>query len=296
MPVTERDPESGYLLTGHEWDGITELNTPVPKLVYFSLIVTTLFSIGYWLLMPAWPLGSTFTKGLLDTNDRAELKTSLELAAADRAVWTNQIEMKSYAEIQHDPRLMTAVRELGRALFGDNCSVCHGRNATGGPGFPNLTTPSWLWGGTPEAIAQTIKVGINATHPDTRVSQMPAFGRDGMLKRDEMESVVDYVLSLSRPATAPPPDKAQAAKIEAGKAVFAANCVACHGADAKGNVEMGAPNLTDQYWIHGSNEASLYRDVWGGLQGHMPSWEGRLSPVDRKILALYLFDLRTHKP
>ena len=296
MPVVERDPESGYLMTGHEWDGIKELNTPVPKVVYFSLIVTTLFSIGYWLLMPAWPLGSTFTKGLLDTNDRAELKTSLDLAAADRAVWTNQIETKSYAEIERDPRLMTAVRETGRVLFGDNCSVCHGRTATGGPGFPNLTTPSWLWGGTPEAIAQTIKVGINATHPDTRVSQMPAFGRDGMLKRDEMESVVAYVLSLSRPATAPSPDKAQATKIAAGKAVFAANCVACHGADGKGNIEMGAPNLTDQYWIHGSDEASLYRDVWGGLQGHMPSWEGRLSPVDRKILALYLFDLSTHKP
>lgn len=296
MPVTERDPESGYLTTGHEWDGIKELNTPVPKLVYVSLIVTALFSIGYWLLMPAWPLGSTFTKGLLDTNDHVELKASLERAAADRTAWTDQIAAKSYADIQRDPRLMTAVRETGRTLFGDNCSVCHGRHAKGGPGFPNLTTSSWLWGGTPEAIAQTIKVGINSTNPDTRVSQMPAFGRDGMLKREEMESVVAYVMSLSRTGSAPAPDKSQASKIEAGKAVFATNCVACHGADAKGNIEMGAPNLTDHYWIHGRDEASLYRDVWGGLQGHMPAWEGRLSPLDQKILALYLVDLRTSKP
>ena len=296
MPVTERDPESGYLTTGHEWDGIKELNTPVPKLVFFCLIVTALFSIGYWLLMPAWPLGSTYTKGLLQTNDHIELKAALERAAADRAVWADQIAAKSYAEIERDPRLMTAVRETGRVLFGDNCAVCHGRNATGGPGFPNLTTSSWLWGGTPEAIAQTIKVGINSPNPETRVSQMPAFGRDGMLKREEMESVVAYVLSLSRPSSAPASDKAQVSKIEAGKAVFAANCVACHGADARGNVEMGAPNLTDHYWIHGSDESSLYRDVWGGLQGHMPAWDGRLSPLERKILALYIVDLGTRKP
>jgi cytochrome c oxidase cbb3-type subunit III len=287
MPVEERDPQSGYLTTGHEWNGIKELNTPVPRPVYFFLIVTALFAIGYWLLMPAWPTGSSYTKGLLGADDRAAIGESLKQAAADRAAWTDQIAAKSFTEIQADSRLMADVRSAGRTLFGDNCAVCHGRDAKGGHGFPNLTTASWLWGGSPEAVAETIRVGINSAHPNSRNSQMPAFGRDTVLKRDEMENVVAYVMSLSNPKLAAP-----AARLQAGKAVFIANCAACHGPEGKGNVEVGAPDLTDANWIHGKDEASIYMMVWGGLQGHMPSWESRLSLVDRKILALYLVDLR----
>ena len=291
MPLEERDPQSGYLTTGHEWNGIKELNTPVPRLVYFFLIVTALFSVGYWVLMPAWPTGSTYTKGLLGADDRAALGESLKQAAAERTAWTDQIAAKSFAEIQADPRLMADVRMSGRTLFGDNCAVCHGRDAKGARGFPNLTTASWMWGGSPEAIAETIRVGINSAHPNSRISQMPAFGRDTVLKRDEMESVVTYVLGLSDPKLTAP-----ATKIQAGKAVFAANCAACHGPEGKGNVEVGAPDLTDPTWTHGKDEDSIYMMVWGGLQGHMPSWEGRLSPLDRKILALYLVDLRKPRP
>jgi cytochrome c oxidase cbb3-type subunit 3 len=289
MSVEERDPVSGYLTTGHEWNGITELNTPVPRLVYIALAVTALFSFAYWILMPAFPLGSTFTRGLLGADDRAAVTASVRQAAAERAVWADQIAAKSFSAIQADPDLIAHVRTAGAVLFGDNCAVCHGRDAKGQPHFPNLTTNSWLWGGTPEAIAETIRVGVNSSNPNTRVSQMPAFGRDSMLKRDEMEKAVAYVMSLSGK---PPADKAAADKIAAGKAVFAANCASCHGPEAKGNPEVGAPNLTDHYWIHGSSEDALYGDVWGGLQGHMPSWEGRLSPLDRKILALYVVSLR----
>jgi cytochrome c oxidase cbb3-type subunit 3 len=292
MAVEERDPYSGYLTTGHEWNGIKELNTPVPRLVYFSLIVTALFSLGYWILMPAFPLGSTYTKGLLGEDDRAVVAASVKQATADRAAWAGQITDKSYADIQADPNLMAQVRATGSVLFGDNCAMCHGREAKGGRGFPNLTTSSWLWGGTPEAIEETIRVGINAQHPKTRISQMPAFGRDSMLKRDEMENVVAYVISLSKSGAG----KAPADKVAAGKAVFAANCAACHGPEAKGNPEVGAPSLTDHYWMHGSDENALYADVWGGLQGHMPSWESRLSPLERKILALYIVDLRRPRP
>jgi len=173
-------------------------------------------------------------------------------------------------------------------LFGDNCAACHQRDARGGNGFPNLTTQSWLWGGTPEAIAETIRVGVNATHPNTRVSQMPAFGRDGVLKRDEMENVVAYVMSLS----APQAGKVSADRIAAGKAVFTANCAACHGPEGRGNLELGAPDLTDSHWIYGSDATALYAGVWGGLQNQMPSWEGRLSALDRKILVLYILDRR----
>ncbi|TAJ39725.1 MAG: cytochrome-c oxidase, cbb3-type subunit III [Reyranella sp.] len=294
MSVEQRDPHSGYLTTGHEWNGITELNTPVPRPVYVFLILTVVFSVVYWVLMPAWPLGSSFTKGLLGADDRAALARSIQQATATRSAWTDQIAGKSFAEIEADPRLMADVRRAGHTLFGDNCSVCHGRDARGGKGFPNLTTSSWLWGGSPEAIAETIRVGINAPHADSRVSQMPAFGRDGILKRDEMENVVAYVLSLSKPPALG--DKVAAERITAGKAVFAANCVACHGAEAKGNPELGAPDLTDAHWIHGNDENSIYADVWGGLKGQMPGWEGRLTPIERKILVLYLIDLRSKRP
>lgn len=293
MSVEERDPKTGYLMTGHEWNGIKELNTPVPRLVYYVLIVTFIFSVVYWVLMPAFPTWSSFTKGLLGADDRAAVTASVKQAAVARSAWTDQIASRSFAQIEADPALMTAVRETGRTLFGDNCSVCHGGDAKGGKGFPNLTTSSWLFGGSPEAIEQTIRVGINSTHPDSRISQMPAFGRDGILKRDEMENVVAYVQSLM--------DKTAAAKLPAttldkGKAVFAANCAACHGPEGKGNPEVGAPNLIDHYYMHGRDENALYAAVWGGLKGQMPGWEGRLSPVDRKILTLYLIDLGKKRP
>ncbi|MBV8409896.1 MAG: cytochrome-c oxidase, cbb3-type subunit III, partial [Alphaproteobacteria bacterium] len=212
-------------------------------------------------------------------------------AAVDRASWTDQVTRESFAQIQADPKLMAAVRQTGRTLFGDDCAVCHGRDARGGKGFPNLTSGAWLWGGSPEAIAETIRVGINSAHSSSRNSQMPAFGRDQVLQRAEIENVVAYVLTLSEPSVKP-----VAGNAEAGKAVFAANCAVCHGPDAKGKSDVGAPDLTDKLWLHGSDEATLYMDVWGGLQGHMPTWEDRLSPVQRKILALYLVDLRTARP
>lgn len=289
MAVEDRDPVSGYLTTGHEWNGIKELNTPVPRAVYFFLWATFLYSVVYWILMPAWPLGVTYTRGLLGLDQRDIVTAQVKEAAADRAKWAKLIETESYEAIQHDKRLMTIVRQTGSALFGDNCAACHGRAANGGHGFPSLVSQAFLWGGSPDAIAETIRVGINASHPDTRVSQMPAFGRDGMLKRDQIDDVVDFVRSLSMPSIARSiaPDK-----LAQGKAVFAENCVACHGDNATGSADVGAPNLRDQSWIYGRDAQTVFTSVWGGRQGQMPSWEARLSGLDRKILALYLVDLR----
>lgn len=188
---------------------------------------------------------------------------------------------------------MEIVRRTGRTLFGDNCSACHGVNAQGIKGAPSLTTSSWLWGGDAETIAETIRVGINSAHPDARMSQMPAFGRDKMLSRSDIESVVGYVRTL---AGASADTDAARDKREAGQALFAANCAACHGDDGKGKIEMGAPNLTDLSWIYGGDFHSVYTTVWGGRQGHMPTWEARLSLLDRKILTLYLIDLRRESP
>jgi cytochrome c oxidase cbb3-type subunit 3 len=210
----------------------------------------------------------------------------LKRAQLDRSVWTKRIESENFSAIQADPQLMTIVRQTGHALFGDNCAACHGAKATGGKGFPDLTTASWLWGGTPEAIAETIRVGINSPHADSRTSQMPAFGHDQILPRADIENVVSYVRSLSD-GTAPNVDK-----IKAGKEIFAANCASCHGDDARGNAEAGVPNLADKSWIYGGDVETVYSTVWGGRQGHMPTWESRLSPLDRKILTLYVVDLR----
>ena len=286
MSVEERDAHTGYLTTGHEWNGIKELNTPVPRPVYFFLILAFLFAVGYWILMPTWPIGTSYTKGLLGFDQRVFVTEDVKQAAAERAAWTDRIEKESFADIQKDPRLMHDVRETGKALFGDNCAACHGRQATGGKGFPNLTTNSWLWGGSPEQIAETIKVGINSTHPESRTSQMPAFGRDGILQRNDIEKVVAYLRSLSGASGA------QAGDVTAGQKIFADNCASCHGEDAKGNSETGAPNLTDRFWIYGGDPQTIYTTVWGGRQGHMPTWEARLSPVERKILAIYTADLR----
>ncbi len=293
MAIEERDKHSGYMTTGHVWNGIKELNTPVPRPVWLFLIGTALFSFVYWLLMPAWPVGVTYTKGLLGIDQRTTVAENLKEAALARSEWTQRIDSGSFKEIQADPRLMTAVRQTGHRLFVDNCAVCHGTDAKGGKGYPNLTTTSWLWGGEPEQIAETIRVGINSVHPDTRVSQMPAVGRDQMMPGKDIPKVVRYVLGLSDPAAA---KDMPVGERDAARELFAANCAACHGEDAKGKIEMGAPDLTDRFWIYGGDQQAVLATVWDGRQGHMPTWEARLSPVERKILTLYLVDLRPKAP
>lgn len=292
MSVGERDPHTGHMTTGHEWNGIKELNTPVPKPVYFFLIAAVAFAIVYWLLMPAWPVGVTYTKGLLGIDQRTTVTEKLRQAAADRAVWTERIETAGFEEIQADPSLMRIVRDTGRTLFGDNCSVCHGTSAQGGKGYPALTDAAWLWGGDAEAVAETLRVGINSSHEETRASQMLAFGRDQMLNRAEILNLAAYVQSLSDPAAGGQQDEA----ITVGKDLFAANCAACHGEDGKGNTDMGAPDLTDGFWIYGGDRQSIYTTIFEGRQGYMPHWEERLTALDRKILALYILDLGSARP
>jgi len=284
MGTEKRDPVTGRTTTGHEWNGIEELNTPVPRVVLFFLAAGTLFAIGYWLLMPSWPLGTTYTKGLLGNDQRQIVMRQVDDAAQARAVWTDRIASASFAEIAADEDLMRHVRETGRTLFIDNCAVCHGTSGTGGPGFPSLAAGGWLWGGEPETIAETIRVGINSAHPDTRASQMMAFGQTGMLDRDAILNVAAYVRSLSGQQLA----EKDKSRTEKGKEIFAANCVACHGPDAKGMHEVGAPNLTDAHWIYGSDLQTVFTSIHNGRQGNMPHWEGRLSPVDIKLLALYV--------
>jgi cytochrome c oxidase cbb3-type subunit 3 len=293
MSAEERDPISGHKTTGHVWNGIKELDTPVPRGVLMFLVVTHVFAVLWWFLMPTWPLGTTYTKGLLDTDQHKIIEQKLMAANAERAAWVNRIDDASFDEILADPQLMEIVETTGHRLFGDNCAACHGRDGTGQNNYPDLTDHDWIWGGGPEAIAQTITTGVNTSHEQSRVSQMPAFGRDGMLDTGQVSNVAAYVYSLSHPAYSTP-ERIDA--INAGQQVFLTTCAACHGENAKGNQEVGAPNLTDNFWIYGGDIGTIVTTVHGGREGHMPTWDERLTKAQIKILATYVYSLGLENP
>jgi cytochrome c oxidase cbb3-type subunit III len=293
MAIEETDPVSGYVTTGHEWNGIKELDTPVPRGVLIFLIVTHLFAVIWWFVMPTWPLGTTYTKGLLGTDQRKIVEEKLVQADAARAPWVNAIEKSSFDEILANPQLMQVVMKTGPQLFGDNCAACHGRDGRGGDNYPDLTDHDWIWGGGPERIAETMRVGVNSLHAKSRAAQMPSFGRDKMLDQTQVGNVATYVYSLSNPLASTPQT---IARIEVGRQVFLTNCAACHGKDAKGNQDLGAPNLSDRFWIYGGDFEKIVTTIHGGRQGHMPTWDERLSPAEIKILALYVYSLGVENP
>lgn len=288
MGESERDPHTGYMTTGHEWNGIKELNTPVPKVVWFFLIAGAMFALTYTIFLPAWPFGDDYTKGVLQIDQRREVEAELRSAAESRGDWEQRLMAGETQDIRADAELMTFVRNAGRALYGDNCAMCHGLAGDGGNGYPNLKDGAWMWGGNEDAIAETIRVGINSPHDDSRSSQMLAFGRDQILERGQILDVSAFVRSLSDPTIA---SGASSKRVASGKEIFAEHCVDCHGAAGKGNVEAGAPDLTDDFWMYGGDEESVFRTISKGRQGQMPHWEGRLTERDRKILLLYILEI-----
>ncbi len=288
MAEGENDLHTGRKTTGHEWNGIKELTTPVPKIVLFFLAVTFLVSLLIWVLAPTWPTGSAYTKGILGIDQRTSLETSLKRSAARTAPWRNEIEQSNFETIAQNTELMKTVRSHGARLFGDNCAMCHGADATGGIGFPSLVDDQWLWGGDPSTIMETLRVGINSTNDDTRISQMIAYGRDGILTLEQRRSVGAYVRSLSQSHEI---STADIEKLEAGATIFAQQCASCHGPDGRGMQSVGAPNLTDDHWIYGGGSADIDETLRNGRHGVMPQWEKRTSATDRKILTLYILDL-----
>ena len=293
MAEIERDDVTGRETTGHEWNGIKELDTPVPRGVLMFLIVTHIWAIAWWFLVPAWPLGTTYTKGLLGIDQRTTVEARVVEGQRERSAWMARLETEPYDVIMADEALMQTVRNTGRQLFGDNCAACHGRDGKGGTNYPDLTDDDWLWGGGAELVEQTMRVGINTAHPDTRIAQMPAFGRDEMLDREQVRDVAAYVYSIANPDYSTPENLD---RINAGREVFVTTCAACHGENAQGSAEVGAPNLTDDRWVYGGSMDTIIASVHGGRQGHMPTWEKRLSNADIRTLALYVHDLGTEQP
>lgn len=286
MSVRERDPLTGHETTGHEWNGITELNTRVPRVIWWAVGITHVWALIYWVLMPAWPLVTTYTRGLLGYDDQERVERQVAVANAVRADWSKALATLPADEVRQDAALMSHVARTAPSLFGDNCAGCHGADAAGGPGFPSLVDDTWLWGGDADTIMETLRVGINAPHPDSRWAQMPAFGESDILTRPQVRTVVDYVQTLSGLET----DTAQERLVE-GETLFAENCASCHGDDAAGNRDLGAPNLTDEAWVYGGDDAVMFETIHNGRQGWMPAWEGRLTTAERMMLTLYIQDL-----
>ena len=293
MAEIERDDVTGRETTGHEWNGIKELDTPIPRGVLMFLIVTHIWAIAWWFFVPAWPLGQTYTKGLLGVDQQTTVEARLVEGQQQRSAWTTRLEAEPYEAILADEALMKTVRDTGRQLFGDNCAACHGRDGRGRANYPDLTDDDWLWGGGPELIEQTMRVGINTAHPDTRIGQMPAFGRDQMLDREQVRNAAASVYSLTNPDYSTPENLD---RIDAGHEVFVSTCAACHGDNGQGNVDVGAPNLTDARWIYGGDLDTIIASVHGGRQGHMPTWEERLTTAEIRTLAVYVHHLGVARP
>ncbi|NBO17677.1 MAG: cytochrome-c oxidase, cbb3-type subunit III [Proteobacteria bacterium] len=275
----EKDALSGIETTGHEWDGIKELNNPAPRWWLIIFILTCVWAIGYWVVYPAWPTLTGNTKGSAGWTQYKKLAEEQAEIMARRGVMAEKIKAASLNSIQADPELYAFAVAGGRTLFKENCAACHGTGAQGAPGYPNLNDDDWLWGGKLEDIYKTIRVGARSTHADTRSTQMPSFNEQ--LKKDEIAAVAGYVLSLSGEAKA----------TEQGAEIFAQNCAACHGKEGKGNQELGAPNLADAIWLYGNSKEQVMAQVSNPRHGVMPTWESRLSDETIKQLAIYVHSL-----
>ncbi len=277
------DEISGVDTTGHEWDGIRELNNPLPRWWVWTFYLTIIWAIGYMIAYPAIPLINGNTKGLLGYSSRAEVQAELDMAKAENAGIIAKIASSDVSAILADPEMRKFANAAGAATFKVNCIQCHGSGAAGGVGYPNLNDDDWLWGGDIDAIYQTISHGIRFTaDDDTRVSEMSAFA--DVLSPEEISQVAAYVASLSGEPSSP-------GLVEAGKTVFADNCAACHGDDAKGNIELGAPNLADALSLYGSGEEAIAAQVRSPKHGVMPAWAARLGDTAVKELAVYVHDL-----
>jgi cytochrome c oxidase cbb3-type subunit 3 len=286
MPTkVEKDQLTGKETTGHEWDGIRELNTPLPKWWVYVFYATIVWSLGYFVLYPAIPLGSTYTKGLLDWSSREQLEEQMTEAALDQAEYISGIRESSLEQIVDDPTLFEFAQRGGAVYFADNCSACHGAGGQGNPGgYPVLADDAWIWGGTLEAIHRTLLVGIRwDQNPETRINYMPAFG-DGLLSDEEIGAVTDYVLSLS--GSAP-----EGADLTQGGEIYAIQCAACHGEKGEGVTDLGGPNLSDAIWLYGGERSEVISQIKWPKHGVMPAWTERLEPETIKMLSVYVHSL-----
>lgn len=277
----EIDDVTGVPFKDHEWDDIRELDNPMPRWWLWTFYVCILISIAGWFLYPAWPTLTDHTKGYLGWTMHKELQEGQAEIMVRKASYLKKFRAIPLDKIEDNAKIYNFALAGGASAFKDNCATCHGTGGAGAKGYPNLNDDDWLWGGDVNTIYETIKYGIRSTHDDSRISAMPAFGKDGLLSQKQISDVTDYVLSLSS-GTSTNGD---------GKQIFSDNCSACHGADAKGGREFGAPNLADAIWLFGSDKETVSRTIQNSRSGVMPHWVERLDDDTIRQLSLYVHSL-----
>lgn len=285
MATKRIDEPTGVETVGHEWDGIEELNNPLPRWWLLTFYLTVIFAIGYVVVYPAIPLLNHGTAGLWGWTSRGTLAIQTKQAEKQRAALMAALAATPLEQLQGNPDLMHQAVAGGRAAFKVHCVQCHGAGAAGSTGYPNLNDDDWLWGGNLVEIETTITHGIRQPgDPVTRTSLMPSFGKDSLLDGAQIQDVTSYVRSLSGK------ERAGAAAVR-GAAVYAANCVTCHGPQAKGLRQFGAPNLTDAIWLYGSSRNAVAGSIHNAHAGVMPAWNAKLDRATIRMLAAYVHSL-----
>jgi len=286
-PSSEVDHVTGVETTGHEWDGIRELNNPLPRWWLFVFWASVAVAVVYWILMPAWPAlpgMQGYTHGIRNQSDRADLAAEVAAMNVERTGLSRRLMAVDAAGILQDHDLSQLALALGESKFGDNCATCHGAGGRGAKGYPRLADDVWLWGGSLDDIERTIRYGIRSDHADARLSEMPAFGRDEFLTAAQIDDLVELVMQRSG-------QKADAVAAARAAPVFAENCSSCHGLDGRGDRTKGSANLTDADWLYGDERADIRRTIHGPRNGVMPAWGERLDPATVRALAIYVHSL-----
>ncbi|MEP0155497.1 cytochrome-c oxidase, cbb3-type subunit III [Pseudophaeobacter sp.] len=282
-PVKKYDDDPNT--TGHSWDGIEEFDNPMPRWWLWTLYATIVWAIGYTIMYPAWPMVNSATAGILGWSTRGDVANEIAAVEEANAPMNAKLEAAELTAIAGDAELGSYAVSSGSAVFKTWCAQCHGSGAAGAKGYPNLLDDDWLWGGSVEDIHMTISHGIrNEDSDDARYSEMPAFGRDELLEKEEIDQVVNYVMSLSG-------DAEDATKVEAGAVVYEDNCAACHMDDGTGDRSQGAPNLADAIWLYGGDYAAISETVNNARYGVMPAWNTRLTEAQIRAVASYVHQL-----
>jgi cytochrome c oxidase cbb3-type subunit 3 len=285
MPTKgEKDAISGTQTTGHEWDGIKELDTPLPRWWVQVFYASILFAIVYAILFPSFPGLSGYFHGVLGYSTRERLESRMAAEAARKAPMMDKIAKTALGDIEKDPDLLNFAISGGKAVFADNCVPCHGPGGAGAKGFPNLADDDWLWGGSLEQVHQTIAYGIRNSNEKSHQSAMPRFGADNVLKPDQIDDAAEFVLSLTGKST-------DAAAAQRGAKIFADNCAACHGDKGQGNIEMGAKTLNNGIWLYGGDKKTIVETITYARNSSMPAWSERFDDATVKMLAVYVHSL-----
>lgn len=282
MPTKiEKDSVSGQMTTGHEWDGIQELNTPMPRWWLYTWYACIAFALVWMVLYPALPIsGAT---GLLGWTARGALPAEQAAQRARNEPMMARLRAATPEQIAADPELRGFALAGGRVAFANHCAGCHGAGGQGAVGgFPSLVDDDWIYGGDFATIQHIIRHGVRANESDEqRGIAMPAFRTSGMFNAAQVSDTAEFVLRLSGRST----DAAAAAR---GEALYAENCASCHADRGEGNRDVGGPRLNDRIWLYGGDKASIMHSIAYSRAGVMPSWQGRLDPAMINMLTVYV--------